>query len=170
MFRHVPRSSAYCVSPVGEPEVWVCHDDLFYVYGVSDWHLILLQAWVSRQDLRYMGAVVSSAAALKRHQRVRLRVCCHTVAECVCLYKRVCARAHARVCVCVFDCARVAFRVCQCVCKHFTPACLSDGALHVRRMFLLDAYASVRTGCARVCAHARVCVCVCAMQEYDVGD
>ena len=96
------------------------------MYDVSDWNLILSQAWVSRQDLRYMGAVVSSAAALKRHQRVRLRVCSHTVAVCVFVYACVCARAH--VCVCVCACARVAFRVCQCAGQLFTPACLSAAA------------------------------------------
>ena len=106
------------------------------MYDESDWHLILSQAWVSRQDLRYMGAVVSSAAALKRHQRVRLRVCSHTVAVCVFVYACVCARAHVCVCVCacarvrVCACARVAFRVCQCACQLFTPACLSAAALH----------------------------------------
>ena len=73
------------------------------MYDESDWHLILSQAWVSRQDLRYMGAVVSSAAALKRHQRVRLRVCSHTVAVCVFVYACVCVRART----CVFVCARV---------------------------------------------------------------
>ena len=96
------------------------------MYDVSDGHLGLSQAWLSRQDLRYMGAVVSSAAALKRHQRVRLPVCCHTVAVCVCLYMRVCVCARTRVCLCV----RVAFRVCQCACQLLTPACLSAAALH----------------------------------------
>ena len=100
------------------------------MYDVSDWcqHLVLSQAWLSRQALRYMGAVVSSAAALKRHQRVRLPVCSHTVAVCVFVHACVFARAH--VCVCVCACARVAFQVCPCACQLFTPTCQSAAALH----------------------------------------
>ena len=102
VFRHVSRSSAYCVSPVGEPEVWVCHDDLslcmMCLIGIGycrrrGFHAKTSVIWERSCRPPRLSSAISGCGS----------VCALTLSLCVCLYMRVCVRAHT----CVFVCARV---------------------------------------------------------------